>query len=94
MAIFKVRISRQAQKDLRKVPTYIIDKLDTWIDGVERQGLEKIRKLPGYHDEPLLGNRFGQRSIRLNRAYRAIYVIALDGFMELVQIEEVSKHDY
>ena len=34
--------------------------------------------VPGYHDEPLKGHRAGQRSIRLSRAYRAIYEIKED----------------
>ncbi len=38
-------------------------------------GLSEVRKVPGYHDEPLKGQRKGQRSIRLSRSYRAIYVI-------------------
>jgi hypothetical protein len=32
--------------------------------------------------------------VRLNRAWRAIYVIATDGSVELVRVEEVNKHDY
>jgi len=52
-----------------------------------------VRKIPGYHDEPLKGDRAGQRSIRLSRAYRAIYEIRKD-VAQLVSVEEVSKHDY
>ena len=51
------------------------DKLLAWVGNVEAKGLEEVRKLPGYHDEPLKGQRQGQRSIRLSRAYRAIYVV-------------------
>jgi proteic killer suppression protein len=54
----------------------------------------EVRKIKGYHDEPLKGNRAGQRSIRLNRAYRAIYEIRKDGATELVNVEEVNNHDY
>lgn len=53
-----------------------------------------MRKIAGFHDEPLKGDRHGQRSIRLNKAYRAIYVIKNDGTAEFVAVEEVSKHDY
>jgi toxin HigB-1 len=41
---------------------------------VEEYGIVKIRKVPGYHDEPLSNPRKGQRSIRLSRTYRAFYV--------------------
>jgi toxin HigB-1 len=56
--------------------------------------LRDIRKLSGYHDEPLKGNRLGQRSIRLNKAYRAIYMEEIDGTVNLIVIEEVNKHEY
>ena len=53
-----------------------------------------IRKIPGFHDEPLKGNRKGQRSIRLSKAYRAIYIIGQQGNIEIAEIIEVNKHDY
>jgi proteic killer suppression protein len=52
------------------------------------------RRIPGYHDEPLKGARTGQRSVRLSRAYRAIYEIRADDSIEFVSVEEVNKHDY
>lgn len=88
-----VVISKRAMKDLRSLPSYIIDKLETWVDAVESESLEEVRKIPGYHDEPLKGDRKGQRSIRLSKSYRAIYVIVKDK-IEFVRIEEVSKHEY
>lgn len=60
---------------------------------IELQGLEEVRKVPGYHDEPLKGKRAGQRSIRLNRSYRAIYEIKEEQ-VEFVSVREVGKHDY
>ena len=38
-------------------------------------------------------NRKGQLSIRLNRSYRAIYIVQ-EKNLELVEIIEVNKHDY
>lgn len=73
--IFRVEISRLAEKQLRKLPRHIVDNLLIWVAAVERGGLEAVRKIPGYRDEPLKGDRAGQRSIRLSRAYRAIYEI-------------------
>ena len=52
---------------------------DLGVGAVATFGLEEIRKIPGYHDEPLRGDRKGQRSIRLSRLWRAIYRIAQDG---------------
>lgn len=61
---------------------------------VERVGLAEVRKLSGYHDEPLKGTRKGQRSIRLNRSYRAIYIEHESGKIQIVEVIEVSKHEY
>jgi proteic killer suppression protein len=88
-----VVLSSGAAKDLRTVPSFIRDKLLGWVGAVELSGLEEVRKVPGYHDEPLKGSRQGQRSIRLNRAYRAIYVVVKDE-VEFVSVEEINKHEY
>ena len=91
--ITTVRLSRRAQKDLRIVPRHVAIKLGAWADDVAARGLEEVRKVPGFHDEPLEGRRIGQRSIRLSRSYRAIYEIRVDR-VEFVCVEGVSKHDY
>lgn len=92
--ICRVVISKLAKKQITRLPRYIIESLAAWVDDVETRGLLEVRKTPGYHDEPLKGDRKGQRSVRLSRAYRAIYVIRLDSSIEFVSIEEVSKHVY
>ena len=94
MDIYTVIISPKAKDELKKVPVYIAKKLGSWVDAVSHDGLLEVRKIKGYHDEALKGSRVGQRSIRLNRAYRAIYEIRKDGATELVNVEEVNKHDY
>jgi proteic killer suppression protein len=91
--IRRVEISRLAAKQLRKVPRHIVTNLMIWILAVEQDGLDEVRKVRGYHDEPLKGDRIGQRSIRLSRAYRAIYEIQGDT-AAFVSVEEVSKHRY
>jgi len=93
MDIHEVVISKNALRDLRKVPRQILDKLQSWIEAIEIEGLREVRKLPGFHDEPLKGKRKGQRSIRLNRSYRAIYTVKKDS-IEFVLVEEVNKHEY
>ena len=88
-----VEISSRAKKELKKVPKYIVTKLLAWIDSVEEYGLSETSKVKGYHDEPLIGKRKGQRSVRLSKSYRAIYIIKKEE-IEFVLIEEVNKHDY
>lgn len=91
--MYKVVLT-QVKKDIVKLPPNIRLKLFEWAKDVETFGLEQVRKIPGYHDEPLKGNRLGQRSIRLNRAYRAIYNTIGDNTIVLVVVREVNKHDY
>jgi proteic killer suppression protein len=64
------------------------------MNDVKTRELDEARKVPGYHDEPLHGERQGQRSIRLSRTYRAMYVVKGKDAGEFVSIEEVSKHVY
>lgn len=92
--VHDVQFGRKARKQLGSLPAHIVNKVETWVRAVELDGLESVRRLPGYHDEPLQGKRQGQRSIRLSRAYRAIYEMRRDGAVEFVSIEEISKHDY
>ena len=89
-----VEISKRAEREIIKLPSHIQKKLRLWVHDVERLGLSEVQKIPGYHDEPLKGVRKGQRSIRLNIAYRAIYTIRDNGNIEFAYIEEVNKHDY
>lgn len=89
-----IRFTKRAEKDLRKLPKHIVDNLMDWVSAVESYGLDLVRRQPGYHDEPLKGDRKGQRSIRLSRSYRAIYEVKADDEVEFVSIEEVNNHDY
>lgn len=90
----EIKLSRLAEKQIHKIPQYIRDYLIVWMDTILEFGLIETRKMKGYHDEPLLGNRRGQRSIRLNRSYRMIYEENSNGSITLIVILEVNKHDY
>ena len=89
-----VELSRPVLKQIRRVPRHVVDKLLGWVRLVEQQGLESARRIPGFHDEPLHGRRAGQGSVRLSKAYRALYRIDDRGAVEVVVVEEVSKHGY
>lgn len=90
--VTSVLLAKFAEKQLKKLPRNIKESLRYWAESVERYGIREIRKLPGYHDEPLRGDRKGQRSIRLNKAYRAIYVETKEGIE--ITVIEVNKHEY
>lgn len=92
--ISNFELTSKVKKQLKKVPRHIVQKLLFWVMEVEENSLESTRKIPGWHDEPLKGKRRGQRSIRLSKAWRAIYVINDDGEVEFVEVIEVNKHEY
>lgn len=88
----RILSSKKFEKQLAKVPEHIRKKVMLWIFLVENNGLSEVAKSIGFHDEPLLGARHGQRSVRMNRSYRLIYRVIEDRvFIELL---EVHKHDY
>jgi proteic killer suppression protein len=94
MNICNVILKEKVKESLIKLPKHIVINLYEWIDAVSHDGLLEVRKISGYHDEPLKGNRKGQRSIRLSKAYRAIYEVTKNHKLDLVEIVEVNKHDY
>ncbi len=87
-----VHYDSKIDKDIAKLPAHIIDKLKSWAKIVNHFGIMEARKCTGYHDEPLQGERKGQRSIRLNKAYRAIYIE--DKKIIRITVIEVNKHEY
>ena len=81
-------------KKIKKVPLPIVNKLEHWIVQIERHGIREVRKIKGFHDEPLKGKRKGQRSIRLSRSWRAIYREEKYDNINIIIVEEINKHDY
>ncbi|CCK80677.1 type II toxin-antitoxin system RelE family toxin [Desulfobacula toluolica] len=88
----QVVIGKKARKQLKKLPLHIVAKLQRWAEDIEEFGIKEIRKISGYHDEPLHGDRKNQRSIRLSKAYRALYIEYKNSI--IIEIIEVNKHEY
>ncbi|MBK7889314.1 MAG: hypothetical protein IPJ84_00230 [Bdellovibrionales bacterium] len=84
--------SRDFEKQLGKVPDFIRKKVIFWVFLVESKGLAEVMKSPGFHDEPLKGQRIGERSVRMNKAYRMIYRVIEDRVH--IELLEVNKHEY
>ena len=76
-----------------KVPRQVAAKFFYWKQQVEEHGLELVKKIPGYHDEPLEGKLRGYcRSARMDLGYRVYYrVVGLK--VKCVLVEEVNRHD-
>jgi proteic killer suppression protein len=88
----KVTYARLFEKQIEKVPLHIKERVRGWLFTLLEEGVDEARKLKTYRDEALRGNRKGQRSIRLNRAYRLIYEIKDENIH--IHILEVNKHEY
>lgn len=88
----KISRSKAFEKQLSRVPDFIQKKVVFWVFLVETNGLAEVMKSPGFHDEPLKGDRKGQRSVRMNKAYRLIYHVIQDRVH--IELLEVHKHDY
>jgi len=88
-----VVLDHDVERKLRRTPQPIVKKLQRWISDVMTKGVDEVRKLPGYHDEPLAGKRRGQRSIRLSRLWRALYEIK-DFPTRFIEVLELTPHDY
>ncbi len=89
----QIILCRSLKKQLEIVPENVYRKYLYWIDLLETIGLREARKYKGFHDERLSGDRKGQRSVRLSRAYRAIYREVGTSY-EIIEIIEVNKHEY
>jgi toxin HigB-1 len=90
----RVTWGKSVQKQLDRIPEVIARKFRIWVALVEESGVREVRKSKGFHDEPLKGKRRKQRSVRLNRAWRAIYLEHDTGEIELIEVLEVNKHGY
>jgi proteic killer suppression protein len=84
---------QEGREGLGNGPVHVAQKLQNWVEDVEERGVEAVRKIYGYHDEPLKGALKGQRSIRLNKGYRAYYRVVKDA-VEFLRVEGVDKHVY
>jgi proteic killer suppression protein len=91
----QVILSKRATKDLQKIPRFLQVNFHRWVTYLTEVGYEETQKVKGFHDEPLKGLREGQRSVRLNRAYRVFYqVIAETQEVIILNILEINKHEY
>lgn len=84
---------RAAEKDLMKTPKALVVKFQKWVDDIEKFGLEEVRKVRGWHDHTLKGDRLGQRAIYLNKKWRAVYKIE-GAEVKTVKVIEVHSHEY
>jgi proteic killer suppression protein len=93
LKIKAIELSKKAEKQVKKLPKHIKSKLALWARSVLAEGLDVVRRNSSFHDEPLSGAKKGIRSIRLNKQWRAEYIIEKrDG--RVIIVVEVHPHEY
>ena len=90
----EVIYSKEALRNIKKIPQHIRIKILYWIDFLNEIGLPAARAYKGFNDEALLGSRKGQRSVRLSKSYRLFYRELPCEHTIIIEILEVNKHDY
>lgn len=89
-----VELNKRAEKSLHKAPPQVQQKMAFWKAIVEMKGINLARQIKGFHDEPLYGSRTGERSIRLNIQWRAIYLSYHQADRRIVRVVEIVPHKY
>lgn len=84
--------SRQAKKEIERLPPQVLRKYQFWLGMVQTQGPEAVQLFPGFKDEVLKGEWKGFRSSRLNIQYRVIYRVEAQEVA--VYVERVDSHTY
>ncbi|MCM2280594.1 MAG: hypothetical protein NDI61_01965 [Bdellovibrionaceae bacterium] len=94
--IYKIQHSKEVTKLIEKnrLPENVKNKFFKWVSEVEEKGLEEVRKIGGYHDEPLrsMANR---RSVRVSDGYRACYESVVENGVTILKVITISNdhHD-
>ena len=83
---------KRVTKSLKSAPIEVLKRYEKWKDIVVISGPQGLKKIKGLRDEALAGEWKGYRSSRLNLQYRVIYKV--EGDKVLVQVENVTPHDY
>jgi len=83
---------KRVAKSLKSAPADVLKRYEKWKDIVTISGPQGLKKIKGLRDESLAGEWKGYRSSRLDLQYRVIYKV--DGDKVLVQVENVTPHDY
>jgi len=79
-------------KSIKTIPLHIRKEYEIWKRIVELQGVQGLKEMKGYHDEPLKGEWKGCRSSRLSLKWRVIYMAEKEQLA--VYVIEVNAHQY
>lgn len=89
----EINVHAKAEKSIKKAPKQVQTKFMLWIKSLEELGMAQTRKVKGWHDEPLKGEKKGIRSIRLNKQWRLEYIYDKEK-IEIVWVQDIHPHTY
>lgn len=89
---YKIQHSHEVTKLLSKnrLPTSVKEKFAKWTNEVESKGLDEVKKISGYHDEPII-SQAGRRSVRMSDGYRVCYEMIIENGLTLLKIITISQ---
>ena len=89
--VYKVQQSHQVEKLINnnRLPKAVKDRFKQWATEVEQKGLEEVRRVPGYHDEPIKSLP-GRRSVRVGEGFRACYETFIENGIEVLKVITIS----
>ena len=85
-------IDYKFKKEIDKLPIQCKKKYAVFKYVSEFSGLLGLSKYPGFNLEMLKGTLKGAYSIRLNIAYRVLFII--NETRKIIEVIEISKHEY
>lgn len=90
--VFRIQQSHHVEKLISKnrLPKLVEEKFQKWVSEVEKKGLDEVRKVPGYHDEPIRSLP-GRRSVRLGDGFRACYESVIENSVTILKIITISS---
>jgi len=76
-----------------KLPTNVKEKFLDWEKAVQEKGLPEVKKIPGFHDEPVKSTP-GRHSVRMNQGYRVFYDTVEENGVIKIKVVDINMHKY
>jgi plasmid maintenance system killer protein len=90
--MWRILEHRRVVRRPAKTPIDILKRYEKWKDIVTISGPQGLKRIKGFRDEALRGERKGYRSSRLGGQYRVIYIV--EERIIIVKVIDLTAHDY
>ena len=92
---YLIQRSHDIEKKLskNKLPSNVKEKFLQWEKEVQEKGLAEVKKIPGFHDEPVKSVP-GRHSVRMNQGYRVFYDTIEENGVIKIKVIDINVHEY